>query len=1072
MQLANLSGVVTDAQGSVVPNAEIAVLHIDTGVRSATRTNSSGFFSVRSLALGRYQLICQANGFRRYVREGLTLTTGLDLEVNIQLEVGAVADSVTVTAEAPLLETRNSTAGQLIDNRTIEDVPLGDRRSLNVIRLLGGSVPVSVGREPQLSLAGGNAGAYMFFLDGGTAQNMRLGSGQVELNPPVEGMQEMKVLSNNYAAEYGASAAGVVIVNTKSGTNELRGALFEYLRNDKLDAGNFFAPVANGRKVKAPLRYNVFGGAAGGPIRKNRTFFFVSYEGARRHLGITQTLTVPTELQKAGDFSQTFDARGALIPIYDPATTRGSGSTATREVFPGNRIPGARIDPVAAKVMPYYPAANRPADTLAGANNFRANISNSAPRENILAKLDENLGDKDKITGRFVYTSDDETTSSAYPVMAADPQMQPRRHLRFYYGAWTRVISPAVVNEARVTIEDRVFHNTPNGLDGDWVDKLGLKGVPNQSFPAFNATGFANLGQSNERLQFPIRQYQLADNFTWIRGRHALKFGGEARLGTNNDITRQLSGTFGFTPQGTGLPGVANSGNGLASMLAGFTNSFSARETQPNDRRAWYLSAFAQDDWNAHRDLTLNIGVRWEIDTPAVDVNNRLNFFDPFAINPVSGTPGVVRFAGINGQPNRVHNGDWNNFGPRFGFAWKPLGSEKTVARGGVGVFYSHPGGGTNSNATLGFDRSLNLSSPDNGVTAAFVLRDGVPGLPLTSPTLDDSFGAVRVGQNPTTAVTFYDPNRRTGYAFQYNFGIQRELAGRTMLEVAYIGSVLRKQPNATLNLNQIAPHRLVPGAAQRDWPFPQFNNVSMLIPSIGNGSYNSAVVRIEKRLAQGLNFQASYTWSKLLNNYSDPAVGDESATYSNLYNRRADWGPDGNDIRHRFTWSSVYELPVGKGKRFLGRSALGWVLGNWALGGVVVAQSAAPFTVTTQVNTTNAFSAGPLRADVLGNPNLSDHLLSRWFDIDAFRQPAPLTFGNQGVNILRADRKFSTDLSVIRSFPIRERMRLQFRAEFLNAPNHPDFGQPGKSLGGAGFGVVSSADDARTIQLGLRLAF
>ena len=299
MQLANLSGIVTDAQGSVVPNAEIAVLHVDTGVRASTRTNDAGFYSVRSLALGKYQLTCEATGFRRYLREGLTLTTGLDLEVNIQLEVGAVADSVTVTADAPLLETRSSTAGQLIDNRTIEDVPLGDRRSLNVIRLLGGSVPVSVGREPQLSLAGGNAGAYMFFLDGGTAQNMRLGSGQVELNPPVEGMQEMKVLSNNYAAEYGASAAGVVIVNTKSGTNELRGALFEYLRNDKLDAANFFAPVAAGRKVKAPLRYNVFGGAAGGPVRKNRTFFFVSYEGARRRLGITQTLTVPTELQKA-----------------------------------------------------------------------------------------------------------------------------------------------------------------------------------------------------------------------------------------------------------------------------------------------------------------------------------------------------------------------------------------------------------------------------------------------------------------------------------------------------------------------------------------------------------------------------------------------------------------------------------------------------------------------------------------------------------------------------------------------------------------------------------------------------
>jgi hypothetical protein len=1070
--LANISGVVQDPQGAVIANAEVVAVHVETGVRASTRSNHAGFYSHRSLPIGPYRLTCEMSGFRRYVREGIVLSTGADVEVNVQLEIGAVTDSVTVTTATPLLETRNSTSGQLIENHTIEDIPLGDRRSLNVVRVLGEAVIVSTGRQPQLSLAGGNAGNFMFMMDGGTGQNMRLGSGQVEMNPPVEGMEEMKVLANNYGAEYGAAASGVIIVNTKSGTNHLKGSLFEYLRNDKFDAAPFFAPIVNGSKSKAPLRYNVFGGAAGGPIRKNRTFFFVSSESARSHTGVIRTYTVPTELQKAGDFSQTTDARGVLIPIYDPSTNRTSGNTTVRDPFPGNRIPTAKLDPVGVKVVTYYPVANRVADTLQGANNFRANAVNLAPRENILAKVDENLGDKDKLTGRFIYTSDNETAVSVYPVPAADPTQDPIRHQKFYYGAWTRILSAAKVNDLRVTIEDRFFHNSPKGFGGDWVDKLGLRGVPNQAFPALNATGFVGLGQPQDRLQFPIRQFQFSDNFNWIHGRHAVKFGGEGRRMSNTDILSLASGTFAFSTTATGLPGVANSGNGLASLLVGFPTSFSARQTPPLARYSWYIAGFVQDDWTVHKNLTLNIGVRWETDTPTVDRNNRLNAFDTTAINPVSGTPGVLRFAGQNGVPNSTYDGDWNNFGPRFGFAWKAFGSDKTVVRGGFGVFFSHPGASTVNSASLGYEQSATINSPDNGITAPFFLRNGVPNVALTSPVLDDSFGAVKVGQQPTTAVTFYDRNRPTGYAMQYNLGVQRQLSGHMVLEVAYVANVSRKLPNDNLSINQIAPDKLKPGAAQKDRPYPQFSGVTLIAPPNGSGSYNSGLVRIEKRFSGGLSFQTSYTWSKLLNNVNAPTVGDDSSTYSDFYNRAADWGPDGNDIRHRFTWSSVYQLPFGKGRPFLSKGALGQVVGNWSVGAIVIVQSAAPFTVTTQTNTTNAFSAGALRADVVGDPKLSNPTLSRWFDTDVFKQPAAYTFGNEGVNILRGDRKSSTDLSIIRSFPFTENIRLQFRGELLNAFNHPDFGQPGKSLGGSGFGLVSSADSARTVQLGLRLTF
>lgn len=1071
-QQANLSGIVTDPQGAVIVNAEVAAVHEGTGVRSVTRTNASGFYAHRFLPIGKYRLTCEANGFRRQIREGIALTTGLDLELNIQLEIGATAESVTVTDAPPLLETRNATSGQLIENRTIEDIPLGDRRSLNIVRLLGGAVVVTTGREPQVSLAGGRAGSFMFQMDGGTGQNMRLGSGQVEMNPPVEGMEEMKVLANNYSAEYGASSSGVLVVNTKSGTNRIKGALFEYLRNEKLDAATFFAPVVNGRADKAPLRYNVFGGAVGGPIRKNRTFYFVSYEGARRSLGLVRTYTVPTDLQKAGDFSRTTSAAGAVVPIYDPASTRTEGTRVVRDAFPGNRIPAARLDPVAVRMLAYYPVANRQADTLAGANNFRANAVNRAPRENVLIKVDENLGSKDKLTGRFIHTSDDETFTSAYPTPEADTQADPVRNLQFWHGAWTRILSPTLVNDFRFTYEDRFFHSRPKGLAGNWVDKLGLKGVPNHAFPSIAATGFVGLGNSNQREQFPIRQHQFNNNLSWIRGRHAFKFGGEARRGSNFEVVTATSGSFGFTPLATGLPGLAASGNGLASLLVGFPTSFSARRTPEIDRYTWYLAGFAQDDWTVHKDLTINLGVRWETDTPTVDKNGLLNFFDTTAINPVSGTPGVVRFAGQDGLPNRTFHGDWNNFGPRLGFAWKPRGSEKTVIRTGVGVFYSHPGVSTVNTASLGFEQSIALNSPDNGVTAPFFLRDGVPGFSLSEPVRNASFGAVRLGQNPNTAVTFFEQDRRSGYSIQYNFGLQRELPGRMVAEAAYVGSVSRKQANGNLTLNQIPPALLRTGASQRDRPFPQFSNVTILNPGLASGSYNSMLLRLERRLAGGLLLQASYTWAKLLNDYSDSAVGDESATYSDFYNRRADWGPDGNDIRHRLTWSSVWELPFGKGKRFLADHPARWIAGGWSLGALFFAQTGAPFTVTAQVNSTNAFSAGPLRADVLRNPAVSSRTLDRWFDTEAFRQPAPFAFGNQGVNILRGDGKISTDLSLIRSFYFTETIRLQFRAEFLNATNHPDFGLPGRSLGGPGFGVVSSSDSPRSIQLGLRMTF
>ncbi|MDQ2950179.1 MAG: hypothetical protein M3Y27_30285, partial [Acidobacteriota bacterium] len=922
--------------------------------------------------------------------------------------------------------------------------------------------------KPNFSLAGGRTQSQMLWIDGGTGQNMRLGIGQIDLDPPVETVEEVKILSNGYAAEYGGSAGGTIITTTKSGTNQFRGSLSEYLRNDLLDAPGYFAPVQNGAKLKPKLRYNVFGGTLGGPIIHDKTFFFFGYEGARRRDGAIDTLTVPTGLQRAGDFSQTFTAKGQLIPIYDPDTTATAAGKTTRTVFLNNRIPPNRLDPVALNILNFYPRPNRPPDNVSGANNFRANYVTALTRNNITAKVDHNLGTKDKINARYLYNSDNTANTSVYPDAGADTRIDAVRHQQYWYGSWTRILSPNLINDFRLTYANRINHQLTKGLGKDYPDKLGLKGVSNDAFPQFTVAGFSALGSNQqERRQYPIEQYQVVNNVSWVRGRHSFKFGGEARPARNYEVNLPtVSGAFGFATTPTGLPGNAATGIGLASLLLGFPTTFDARQTQVLDRSNWYLAGFAQDDWTLRGDLTLNIGVRWETDTPIVDKNNRMNSFDLHAINPVSGTPGVVKFAGMNGFPSKPYHTDWNNFGPRVGFAWKPLGSKTTVVRGGFGIFFAHPfDAGQPSSASLGFELSSTLNSPDNGITAPFLLRNGVPAN-LTAPQLSDAYGAVRVGQQPNTAVTYFDPDRATGYSQQFNLGVQRELPGSIVIEVTYLANLSRKLPSASLTLNQISPAILGPAhQSQIDRPFPQFSNVQILSPTLGVSNYHAGLVKFEKRFSHGLNVVSTYTYSKFLDNTIDggSAVGASGGPYSNYYNRRADYGPSDNDVPHRFTFSSVYELP------FRG------VLGGWVLGNVTTLQSGPAFTVTTQTNSTNSFSAGALRADVMRNPNLpsDQRSVSRYFDTDAFTQPAPFRFGNQGENSLRSSGLVNFDFSVLRNFPIRERVRFQLRGDFFNAFNRTDFGIPGRTFGGAGFGIVSGASKAaRQIQLGLRLTF
>jgi hypothetical protein len=1067
-QTGRITGRITDPGGAVVPGAEVVATEMDTGVPYKGTSSATGIYAVPFLQPGRYRVEVSHTGFKKYERANLDLGTNEVLTLDIELELGRVTETVTVSEAAPLLESSTSDVGQFVDPKTVAEMPLNGRRALALVAVGGATVWVSYGGEakPNFSLAGGRVQSQMFWLDGGNGQNMRLGVGQVDIDPPVEVIREFRVMHNTYAAEFGGSAGGLIISTTKSGTNQMHGSGFEYFRNDKMDARQFFAAA------KPPLRYNLFGGTLGGPIRKNRTHYFAGFEGTRRSTGLVSRLTVPTAEQRRGDFSQTTNAAGALTRIFDPSSNRVVAGRNVRDQFTGNVIPASRLDPVAVKLMEFYPAPNRPPDNRAGANNFVGNYSRIFRRDNVTAKIDHVLHDRNRLYFRFVYNRDPLRFTTVHPNPLSDTNNASERHQATYLAADTHTFTPNLVADFRVSFSARTFHSASPGLGSNGPELLGLKGVPSGAFPTFGVSGIMTLGAgTHERVQMPIRQQQVVNSWTWVRGNHVVKLGGEMRRSTNVDIQRgSISGNFSFSTQPTALEGTANTGFGLASLLVGFPNSVSLRATDPLDRYSYYLAGYLQDDWKIHPHLTLNLGVRWETDTPIMDKNNRMNGFDPTARNPISGTPGVVRFAGLDGWPRNPYGADWNNFGPRFGFAWKPWGSGKTVVRGGFGIYYAHPfDHGVPNVASLGFEQSLNLTTPDNGVTAPFYLRDGVPPLRAAEQKLDASFGAVPVGRAVTTNVQFYENNRRTGYSQQFNFGVQREFRSNLLVEVTYLGNLSRKLSMENLNINQIPPFlvdAVRPAGVNRQAyrPFPQFNAVTLLQGDFGITDYHAGVLKVEKRFSKGWSFLGTYTWSKNLGNLDASAenLGDDQQ-YSNYYNRRADKGPEALDIQHRVTWSSVYELPL-RGR---------W-LGGWSVGAIAIMQSGGPFTVTTQTNTTNVFSSGAQRANVLRDPNLpnSEKSLTRWFDTSAFELPAPFTFGNAGRGIVRADGRVNFDFSLVKNFRFSENAFAQLRGEVFNAFNHPDFGLPGTALGGPGFGVINDSTEARVLQLGLRVVF
>jgi len=1057
-QTAEISGRILDASKAAISGAKVTLTRADTGFQRSTLSTGEGYYRFPLLSSGTYQITAAHDGFQTQTRTDILAETGVIGTADLQLDIGEVAQSIAVEASAPLLETGSAAVAQVVTNKTITGMPLLDRRSSQLTGLNGFVVKAGAGAGATFAIAGGRGNNSNYLIDGGTAQNLTLGVPTLSFDPPVESMQEFNVAISDYAAELGRTGGGVIQMTTKSGTNDFHGSAYEFFRNDALTARTFFASTV------PILRYNLFGASLSGPVRRNRTQFFFNYEGKRQTTADTKILNIPTPAETRGDFSA--DAYKVVDPL-------------NKTPFANNIIPANRLDPVGAKLAAYYPAPNVPG-APSGKANFRANDPAQTVTDDYVGRIDHVFNDNNRVFGRLLAETNHTLTDSIFPTPGTDSFGNLAHN--YYYnasGTWYHSFSPSMINEARYTYTRRQALAISAGANTTLDQSLGLAGVNQAFFPTVSPTGFQALGNTSQqqRLQTPIRSDQYTNNVTFTHGQHQVKFGVEYRYSSNIDLySPTAGGAFAFNDTATG--------SGLASLLLGWVYSASRLETYELHTRADSYAGFIQDDWRITPKLTLNIGLRYDLDQPRWETHNRQNSFDPAAINPVSGTPGVIAFSGVNGVSKYANRWDKNNFGPRIGLAWK-LSNSLVVRSGGAILYTGEYDQATPIVANTGFSTQGSFVSPDNGITPTFLLAGGLP--PVLSPTTADltpGFGAVPIGKSPTTSVAYFNPNRSVGYLYQGNLNIQKQLPGNVLIDVGYLGTFGHHLPAPDAqSIDQVPTAKLGPGSAQALRPFPQFSNVSIIAADVGASNYHGVNFDAEKRYSNGLLFKANYTYSKFIDNVAarnELAGFPGTGAFTNYYNQASDRGLSGNDVRHRFVWSSLYELPFGTGRRFRAASKLlNAAAGGWSTGLIAELRSGTPLSAIELTNKTNSFSDG-VRPNVTGDPNLASgrplgQQLAEWFNANAFVAPAPYTFGNAGRTFGEGPGAVNLDGSLLRDIRILENHVLQFRVEALNFLNHANFANPDTRRGSATFGQITSlaaGNQARIFQLGLHYAF
>ena len=1108
----SILGTVKDESGAVVPQATVIITNPAINLRNEVRPDESGNYIAPQLPPGQYSVEVSAPGFKKFVREGITIQVQQQARIDITLTVGEVTESVVVTSDAPLLESTTSSIGKVVDNRRIVDLPLNTRNVYSLVFLtpgVTGSVGYNYG-DMRYSVNGARARTMDTLIDGVSASHATVTGGSgISVFPSVDAVEEFKVMGSNYSAEFGRSQGSVLNLVYKSGTNQIHGSAFEFLRNSVFDANNFF-DNRRGQKLGSYKR-SQFGGTVTGPIKRDRTFFMGAFEGLRERGFATRTFTVPTLLERQGDFSRTFAANGQLIRIYNPFTTRRNpnGSGFIRDPFPDNKIPASLWDPVAVNVLKYFPLPNTAGDPITNQNNYSQSGSRQINLDQFDVRIDHNITTQQKFFARYSYRLIEDVPPILFPeaITVAEGRVNQEDHVHGFVADHTYTLSPTMILSSRLGFARTLFIYNNQGL-GFLPSSLGLPqsidaAVDRQMFPAFGASGYVGLGGNDHRYN-AFMSYTALSNLTKIAGPHTFKFGFEGRMLRVNVWEARNAGSFNFSAGFTQGPdpnrASSTAGNSIASLLlgTGTSNNRLIQGWKNVASQSFYYAGYVQDDWRVTRKLTLNLGLRYDIETPRTERYNRMNYFDPLAPSPLAqrvpqfpNLRGGVVFVGVDGRSRHQYHIDGNNWAPRFGFAYQL--TPQTVVRGGYGHFFGASEQAAHGTVgPFGFrTENLWVTSLDN-ITPHHLLRDPYPQGFRPPPGASEGL-LTQVGANLEAVLQ----DTVTPWSSQWNLNIQRELPAQMMVEVAYVGArgfQLRRNGEGGLNLNQVPSEYLSLGPALNQLvdnpffgivnngvlaaprvsraqllrPYPQFTDIIPLFSTGASSFYHSMQVTMSKRLSHGLLFEGSYTWAKSI---------DDGESHQDSYNIRADRSLSDIDIAHRFVISYVYELPFGRGRRFGDNApkAVNWLLGGWQVNGITTFQTGTPLSISAS-NTTGLFNP-VTRANSTGKSGkLSGPVherLNSYFDKTAFSQPAPFTFGNLSARLpdIRTDGVRNFDISLFKTFTPREWLRVQFRTEFLNAFNTPRFGAPNTSVTSSSFGVISSqANTPRQIQFGLKL--
>ncbi|MBS1827879.1 MAG: TonB-dependent receptor [Acidobacteria bacterium] len=1110
-----ISGIVTDPNSAAVPGATVHARNESTNDSRTATTTSEGLFVISQLPPGSYEITVEMRGFRKSVQTGAALRVNQTLEVNFVMQLGEVTQVVEVSAGVTLLDTQSANRAVTLDKQAVLDLPVNARNPFQLVHVNAGVIAVRTGisqatqdqNHNRFSMNGGRGQAGLTLIDGVPAAAVDWGG--LIAAPSVDSVQEVNIQRNQFDAQFGKSDGTAVNMITRGGSNNFHGSLFEFLRNNQLDANSW----ANNRSnLKRPIfQRHQMGGTLSGPIWKSkRLYFFTAYEGRREGNPGTNVSNVPTALQRSGDFSQTFNNNGTLATIFNPFTTRANpdGAGFVRDPFPGNRIPTNLFDPVGAKIVGFYPAANTTGDPFTNARNFAAAGKTVTSNDRIDVRIDWAKTEKLTLFGR-VTKAWQENVAPVFFGNGADTNFSDvnPRHQVVIGSTWTP--SPTWVVNMLIG-SGRWRENQVSPSQGKNATELGfspsLVGLfQAATYPGVSAQGYASL--FNRRfLNVPRETHNLQINVTKELGSHSLKFGwlGElARLNNTDFNTPQFDFTRGLTSGPVAGVASTTSGDGVASLLLGVGSGGSAPIGAATATTANYHGLYLQDSWRFNRRLTMHLGVRWEVQTARTERFNRLNNFNPDVASPLAQRTGLPLRGGLEFvTPNNrgAWDTDWKGFAPRIGLAYKI--TDKLVMRGGYGIFMPQTGGGTNQGfattttwvSTVGGDginpnRSALLSNPfPNG----FIQPVGT------------SLGLLtQVGD----AVNAFWRTHPISYVQNFSLDFQYELSKGMVMEVGYTGSQGRKLLFGTgQQANQLHPTQLSLGA-QLDQavpnpffgaittgvlsgatiprqrllrPFPQFTSVGVTADVPGSSSsFNALVVRYNWQIAGGMNLLTTYQWSKAIDNASEWQGWEVADTLRNYYDNSMDRSISAHDLPQSFVNALVYELPVGKGRRFASdmHPVADAILGGWQVSSITRFSSGLPLGFTAP-NTLSNYGFQVQRPNVadLKTAAVSNPTPDRWFNKEAFSRPGTYEIGNspRWIPNIRFGPTKHGDLAILKNFRWRERWKAQFRAEMFNFTNTPQFARANTDISSGDFGRVTGTTNVgpRNVQLGLRIQF